>query len=285
MRRLLPALLAALTITWTAGAAVADPDLAEPDFEYVALGDSSAAGPLIPQQDPEAPGCMRSSRNWPSVLAERIGARLTDVTCSGAVTDDLTGSQTTIDGESQAPQADALSPSTDLVTLTLGGNDIALVDLAGKCVNLLPQPIGRSCRDEFTAGGRDELAERIDAYAAEFAAALDLISDRAPGARVVVVGYGTHIRPEGCHPEQPIWPKDAAYLQGGIHRLNELFAREAAEHGALYVDVESPSVGHDACAPSAQKWFEGVVVTGPVAPLHPNKAGMAAVGGIVADRL
>ncbi|XVS65950.1 SGNH/GDSL hydrolase family protein [Actinosynnema sp. CA-299493] len=285
MRRLLPALLALLTITWTAGAAVAEPDLAEADVEYVALGDSSAAGPLIPQQDPEAPGCMRSTRNWPSVLAERIGAQLTDVTCSGAVTDDLTGAQTTVDDRTQPPQADSLSPSTDLVTLTFGGNDIALVDAAVKCVNLLPQPIGRSCRDEFTAGGRDLLAERIDAYAAEFAAALDLISDRAPGARVVVVGYGTYIRPGGCYPDQPVWGRDADYLQGTIHRLNELLAREAAEHGATFVDVESPSVGHDACAPSRQRWFEGVVATGPAAPLHPNKVGMAAVGGIVADRL
>lgn len=280
MRRLLPALLAALSITWTAGAAVA-----EPGYEYVALGDSSAAGPLIPQQDPEAPGCLRSTNNWPSVLAARIGARLTDVTCSGAVTDDLAGSQATVDGEQQAPQADALGPSTDLVTLTIGGNDVALGDAALQCVNLLPPPFGTSCRDVFTAGGRDELAERIDAYAAEFAAALDLVSARAPQARVVVVGYGTHIRPGGCFPDQPIWPKDATYLQASIHRMNVLFARAAAEHGATFVDVESPSTGHDACAPARVRWFEGVTLTGPAAPMHPNKDGMAAIGGIVAAQL
>lgn len=284
MRRLLPALLAALSITWTTGAAVAEPDGAEPDYEYVALGDSSAAGPLIPQQDPAAPGCLRSTRNWPSVLADRIGARLTDVTCSGAVTDDLAGSQSTFDG-TQPPQADALSPSTDLVTLSIGGNDVELVDVAVACVNLLPQPVGTSCRDELTAGGRDRLAERIDAYAAEFAAALDLISERAPGARVVVVGYGTYIQRGGCYPDQPIWARDADYLQGSIHRLNVLFAREAAEHGASFVDVETPSVGHDACAPSRARWFEGVAATGPAAPMHPNARGMAAIGGIVADQL
>ncbi|MCC8244808.1 SGNH/GDSL hydrolase family protein [Saccharothrix luteola] len=280
MRRLLPALLAALSITWTTGAAVA-----EPDYEYVALGDSSAAGPLIPQQDPTAPGCLRSTRNWPSVLAARIGARLTDVTCSGAVTDDLAGSQATVDGEQQAPQANALSPSTDLVTVTIGGNDVKLGEAAMQCVNLLPPPLGRSCRDEFTASGRDELADRIDAYATEFAAALDLISARAPEARIVVVSYGTHIRREGCYPDQPIWPKDADYVQGSIHRLNVLLARAAAEHGASFVDVESASAGHDACAPTNQRWFEGVALTGPAAPLHPNGDGMAAIGGIVADQL
>ncbi len=281
MRRLLPALLAALSITWTATSGAAT---AEPDVEYVALGDSAAAGPLIPQQDPEAPGCLRSTRNWPSVLAERIGARLTDVTCSGAVTDDLAGRQSTTSG-TQSPQADALSPSTDLVTLTIGGNDVDLVDVALSCVNVLPAPVGQSCRDRLTAGGRDHLAERVDAYAAEFAAALDLISARAPGARVVVVGYGTYIRPGGCYPDQPIWARDADYLQGGINRLNAVFAREAEAHGAEFVDIATPSAGRDACAPARTRWFEGVVATGPVAPLHPNADGMAAIGRIVAGRL
>ena len=279
MRRLLPALLAVLSITWTTGAATA-----EPDFEYVALGDSAAAGPLIPQQDPEDPGCLRSKRNWPSALAERIGAELTDVTCSGAVTDNLTGPQSTVKGTHE-PQADALSPSTDLVTLTIGGNDIGLVQVALDCVNMLPAPAGTSCRDQLTANGRDELAERIDAYTAEFAAALDLISVRAPEARIVVVGYGTYIQPGGCYPDQPIWGRDSDYLQGSIHRLNEVFAREAEEHGAEFVDIAPPSVGHDACAPARTRWFEGISATGPAAPLHPNADGMAAIGGIVAGRL
>ncbi|PSL56526.1 lysophospholipase L1-like esterase [Saccharothrix carnea] len=279
MRRLLPALLAALSITWTTGAATA-----EPDVEYVALGDSAAAGPLIPQQDPEDPGCLRSTRNWPAVLAKRIGAQLVDMTCSGAVTENLVTPQETIK-DAHEPQADALSPETDLVTLTIGGNDIDLVRTALSCVNLLPEPAGTSCRDRLTAGGRDQLAERVDAYAAEFAAALDLISARAPGARIVVVGYGTYIRPGGCYPDQPIWARDADYLQGTIHRLNALFEREAAAHGAEFVDIAPPSVGRDACASARTRWFEGVSAKGPAAPLHPNANGMEAIGGIVADRL
>ncbi|MCE6997792.1 SGNH/GDSL hydrolase family protein [Saccharothrix sp. S26] len=279
MRRLLPALLAVLSITWGTGAATA-----EPDVEYVALGDSAAAGPLIPQQDPVDPGCLRSTRNWPSVLAELIGARLTDVTCSGAVTENLTSAQATVKGTHE-PQAQALSPSTDLVTLTIGGNDVGFVEAALGCVNLLPEPAGTSCRDRLTANGRDELAERVDAYAAEFAAALDLIAARAPSARVVVVGYGTYIRPGGCYPDQPVWGRDADYLQGAVHRLNEVFAREAAAHGAQFVDIAPPSVGRDACAPARSRWFEGVVATGPAAPLHPNADGMAAIGAIVAGRL
>lgn len=283
MRRLLPVLMA-LTITWTTGTATAEPAPEEGPVEYVALGDSAAAGPLIPEPDLSAPGCLRSKRNWPSVLAAQLGAQLTDVTCSGAVTADLAGSQSTLTGR-QPPQLHAVRPSTDLVTLTVGGNDIDLVDTALNCVNLLPEPLGQSCRDRLTAGGRDRLAERIDAYAAEFAGALDLISARAPEARVVVVGYGTYTRPGGCYPQEPIWGRDADYLQASIHRLNSVFARESAAHGALFVDIEPPSAGHDTCAPPAAKWFEGLVTTSPAAPLHPNARGMDAIGRFVATRL
>ncbi|MFD1147225.1 SGNH/GDSL hydrolase family protein [Saccharothrix hoggarensis] len=285
MRRLLPALLAALSITWTtAAAAAAEPVTAQPVTEYVALGDSAAAGPLIPEQDQSAPGCLRSTNNWPSVLARTLGARLTDVTCSGAVTDDLTGSQPTLAGP-QPPQLDALRPSTELVTLTIGGNDVELVDVAVTCLNLMPEPLGSSCRDRLTSGGRDRLAELIDAYAPEFAAALDAISARAPQARIVVVGYGTYVRPGGCYPQEPIWARDADYLQASIHRLNRVLAAESARHGARFVDIEPPSVGRDVCAPPGVKWFEGFVPTSPAAPLHPNALGMEGIGRFVAGRL
>ncbi|WP_367131106.1 SGNH/GDSL hydrolase family protein [Saccharothrix sp. HUAS TT1] len=298
MRRLLPALLATFSIISTTAAATAEPDpvdhvdevvLADhvdqaDTFTYVALGDSAAAGPLIPQQDTSAPGCLRSTRNWPAVLAAQLGAELTDVTCSGAVTDDLAGSQETFDGR-QAPQADALTPEADLVTITIGGNDVDLVGTALDCVNLLPEPLGTSCRDRLTANGRDRLAEEVDAYATEFADALDLIATKSPEARVVVVGYGTYIQPGGCYPDQPIWGRDSDYLQASIHRLNEVLARESAAHGATFVDIAPPSVGHDACAPARTRWFEGFSPTGPAAPLHPNARGMDAIGRWVADRL
>ena len=281
MRRLLPVLLAALTIVALSGPATAAPSYTE----YVALGDSAAAGPLIPEQDVLHLGCLRSTRNWPSVLATSLGvAQFRDVTCSAAVADDFTGSQFTFLGP-VPPQFDALTPTTDLVSLTIGGNDIGLVGAALGCVNLLPEPVGWSCKDRLTSGGVDQLAVKIDAFAPEFAAVLDEIHARAPKARVVVVGYGTYIQPGGCYPAQPIWARDADYLQASINRLNSVFAEESAAHGATFVDIAPPSVGHDVCAPIAEKWFEGLVPTSPAAPLHPNQRGMAAIGNFVAGSL
>lgn len=284
MRRLLPVLLAALSIVPFAGAA--DAALSEETrrfTEYVALGDSAAAGPLIPDQDLLHLGCLRSSRNWPSVLARTLGvASFHDVSCSAAVADDMAGSQSTFLGP-VPPQFDALKPTTDLVSLTIGGNDIGLVGVALGCVNLLPEPIGVSCEDRLTSGGVDQIAEKIAAFEQEFAAVLEGIHARSPHAEVVVVGYGTYIRPGGCYPVTPVWGRDADYVQGSINRLNALFAKVSAEHGATFVDIAPPSRGHDVCAPIGKKWFEGLLPTSPAVPLHPNALGMANIGRIVAD--
>jgi hypothetical protein len=76
--------------------------LADEPLQYVALGDSSAAGPGIPDQIDAT--CQRSNNNWPRILATKLGAQLTDVTCSGATTQHLAGSQFS----GVAPQFDAL---------------------------------------------------------------------------------------------------------------------------------------------------------------------------------
>ncbi|MFI9813704.1 SGNH/GDSL hydrolase family protein [Saccharothrix variisporea] len=273
-----------MSITWAGTAAAAPAELGNAELEYVALGDSAAAGPLIPNQELMDLGCLRSTRNWPSVLAARLGATtFRDVSCSGATTEHLTTSQLTFTGP-QPPQLDALTPTTDLVTLTIGGNDIGLVGVALGCINALPEPLGFSCKDRLTAGG-DQIAAKIDAYAAEFGAGLDAIRARAPQAEIVVVGYGTYIRPGGCHPKEPIWARDADYLQGSVHRLNTVLGKVSADHGARFVDIEPPSVGHDVCAPISEKWFEGLLPTSVAAPLHPNARGMAGIGGFIAGSL
>ncbi|SDK97093.1 GDSL-like Lipase/Acylhydrolase family protein [Lentzea albidocapillata subsp. violacea] len=246
-------------------------------LEYVALGDSAAAGPLIPNQDP-ALWCLRSSNNnYPQIAAKILNAKLTDVTCSGAKTDDFAGRQFGF----VAPQYDALKSTTDLVSITIGGNDVGLVQTALSCINLLPEPVGLSCKARLTAGG-DQVAAAIGEWAPEFGAALDEVKRRAPHAKILVTGYGTYIRPGGCYPVQPIWARDADYLQGSVDLLSATAKAEAEKRGATYVDLAAVSVGHDTCAKPADRYLEGLIPTTIAAPLHPNAAGMAAFGATVA---
>ena len=70
---------------------------------YVALGSSFAAGPGV---DPiVVPACGRSARNYPALVAERLGYDLVDVTSGGATVDDvLTRPQALLTGGS-APRS------------------------------------------------------------------------------------------------------------------------------------------------------------------------------------
>ncbi|MFC7303873.1 SGNH/GDSL hydrolase family protein [Streptomyces monticola] len=250
---------------------------AQEALEYVALGDSAAAGPLVPNQDPNLL-CLRSDRNYPAVAAQQLGARLTDVTCSGATTADLAGRRLGV----LDPQFDALNPGTDLVSVTIGANDSGLFQQALGCMNVLPEPAGVSCADRLTAGGRDQLAEAVAQWAPKFGAALDEIRRRAPEAKIVVTGYGTYIRPGGCHPAQPVWPRDADYLQSVMNKISTAAERQATARGARFVDFAELTVGHDICAPREDRYLEGLIPAQVAAPLHPNKRGMVAFGKAVA---
>jgi lysophospholipase L1-like esterase len=248
---------------------------------YVALGDSAASGPLILPVDLSSPGCYRSQRNYPKLAAAQVGVPIVDVTCSGADTGDMTASQGTDFGD-VPPQFDALTADTTLVTLQIGGNDAGLVGLAESCVNLLPQPFGTSCADENTAGGGDVYGARVAAVGPRVEAVLDGIHQRAPGARVYVVGYTTYLPQNGCYPRVQVWARDANYVQAKIDQLNQVLASAAASHGATYVDIRTPGIGHDVCKSSSVRWVEPFVPGNVAAPLHPNASGMAGMAAVVA---
>lgn len=262
----------------TVAAAVAAPARADEPLRIVALGDSAAAGPLIPLQTDAA--CLRSDRNWPSVTARTLGARLTDVTCSGAKTTDLAGRQF----GTVAPQYDALTADTDVVTLEIGANDIDLGFHVPSCIRPAPGPPA-GCSAALTAGGRDRLAERIDALAPAYGAALEEIHRRAPDADVLVLGYLTYWQPGGCYPADPIHSADADYLQATFDRLMTMIAGQAGEHDATYVDIRTPSSAHGLCAPPAERWLEGLVPVQPAAPYHPNATGMRRTAATVSEAI
>lgn len=259
-----------------------------PVGRYVALGDSYAAGPFVPVQTGQPAGCLRSDHNYPAVLARSAGfTDFTDVSCSGATTEHMTAPQEVKLGPNP-PQLDALDGSESLVTLTIGGNDIGFGEIIQECAtrsstNLL----GAACKDFYTAGGEDQLAERIEDASSKVADVLSEIRDRSPAARIALVGYPT-ILPDtgpGCYPVAPFSAGDTAYLRETEKRLNAMLAEQAAEAGVDYVDTYGPTIGHDICRLPGEKWVEGLVPTSPAAPVHPNAQGMramaAATGAVI----
>lgn len=97
--------------------------------EYVALGDSYAAMGSISAPAEDQAVCLRSTDNYPAVVLAGLQVESgTDVSCAGATMPDLL--QPHQAGEAELPaQIDALSPDTDLITLSIGGNDLGFVEL------------------------------------------------------------------------------------------------------------------------------------------------------------
>jgi len=254
------------------------------DQVYVAMGDSYTAGPLIPFQVPDPWGCLRSDQNYPHLVADAVGATLRDVSCSGADTADLSSAQELI-GDDNQPQLDALDPGVGTVSLQIGGNDIGFFEILGRCTSLAP--LGTPCRDYYTGTGTDELSRRITATGPKVSAALTEIRRRSPHARVFVVGYPA-VLPEvvaGCWPVMPITSGDVPYLRDKEKELNAMLATQAAAAGAVYVDVYSQSVGHDACQLPGARWVEPLVPLSPAAPVHPNAAGMQGMAAVLLGAL
>ncbi|MFK0120860.1 SGNH/GDSL hydrolase family protein [Streptomyces sp. NPDC090994] len=271
-----------LTAVVSAGVLTAPAARAADDaVDYVALGDSFAAAPLVQPVDASNLLCMRSLSDYPHIAAGELGVDLTDVSCSAATVEHLSTSQY----PGTAPQYEALSEDTDLVSITIGGNDTSLVTTAFGCVNVLPEPAGSSCAAENTEGGTDQVADVIDAWAPQFDTVLETVHRLAPRARVFVVGYGNYIRPGGCFPVQPLWSADATYLQEKVDHLAGVLERSAARHDATFVDTYPLGVGHDSCADPADRYIEGFVPTHPALPLHPNADGSRAIGRALADAM
>lgn len=264
---------------------------ARPYSEYVALGDSFAAGPLIAPQEAGDP-CFRSKRNYAHLLARAL--RVTtfrDVTCSSATTDNIltTPQKPSLPWNKRKAavpiQLAALTRRTTLVTVTIGANDIGLAGLARTCINILPLPLGKSCRATQTAGGVDRGAARIDSVAPKIAATLDAIHRAAPRARVLITSYADYVQHDGCVRLQPMYPADANYLQGLVVRLGELTRRVAAAHRAEYVDFIGPGQGHDGCQ-TGRNWANILHIHGMGGmPLHPTTLGEANFARILLLRL
>lgn len=243
---------------------------------YVALGDSYTSSPLTGAPAGAPLGCLRSDNNYPHLVAERTGAQLTDVSCSGAQSRDFASAQA-VRGGSNPPQYDAITADTQVVSVGIGGNDIGFGDIVRNCVS--PVPFGTPCRDRYSG----TLEPRIDALQATLEGVLDEVRDRAPEARVLLVGY-PQILPAsgpGCYPVVPYTPGDVAYLRGILERLNGVVRAAASGGGARFVDTAAPTTGHDVCTAPGTRWIEGLLPTEPAAPVHPNARGAQALADAV----
>ncbi|MBC7307816.1 MAG: SGNH/GDSL hydrolase family protein [Dietzia sp.] len=269
--------------------------------KYVALGDSYAAvGKIAPGAWGAGPvACVRTDDAYPTVVARELGVgTFVNASCGGAVADDFLA----VGRTGAPPQFDALDADTDLVTMTIGGNDVGFAAVIVACAlrpntapELLPLVDGATASlskgfdptagcsdviDRQAARALETLDQRMDAVYAG-------IAERAPQARVVTVGYLAAVPADdriieqspACAPFMAISREERAKVRGFQDSINRVVRDAAERNGATVVIPDEP--GHSMCTPPENRWVDFTGLDTGAVPVHPTTAGHAHV----ADRV
>lgn len=239
---------------------LASPVGADPVFQlpvdYVALGDSYTAMNVSSFPLWGSP-CYRSSNAFPSrivlpgtteTIAGDSESGYVNVSCSGATTADIPS------------QAGSVNGSTDLVTITIGGNDAGFVDA------------WESCRSGDCTQNPNLGPAVVDRLLPTVESTLRTVRSRS-SATVVLATYpnlfdaSAPCSGSGSGFTQSEWDLAQQYNSW----LNDMLETAAARAGVHVADAEAAFGGHGLC--SATPW----VAEGPFGtPPHPNTAGHAA---------
>jgi lysophospholipase L1-like esterase len=220
-------------------------------IEYVALGDSYAAGQ---GGGDYLNNCLVSPAGYPYVLDPKRRIDLqANVACTGATTSTVFSTQLS-----------ALNEDTDLVTLTVGAADLDLSALLAACTAVPPG----GCEDaiRIALGRLPTLAVNLTSLYLSVAAAA------APNALIVVTGYPHlfEIVPGDPSAALKVQINNAITLLNTTIQQAVAAADRATEANIIYVDVTDEFAGHGIGSeePFINSEGEGAY--------HPNAAGYRA---------
>lgn len=243
---------------------------------YAALGDSYTSAPLVPITDANSI-CLRSDHNYPSLLAKTLAVKtFRDVSCSGAETKDFTGSQ-----KGEKPQLDAVDAKTDLVTVSIGGNDVgAIAVVLYECPMLRSRdPQGSPCRTQTNGW----IHNAIHTVETRVTTVLQKVKQRAPKARIIAIDYPQVVGTKSCS-GLPLAAGDVAFAHEINHELDDAILAAASKAGVDSLDLWGPSAGHDVC--SSEPWINGnKTEPGKALALHPFAVEQQAVASLLAKKL
>lgn len=244
-------------------------------LNYVALGDSYAAmGSRSAATTGPAP-CVRSADNYPSVVLQEADVAGTDATCSGAQTEHVLADWN--NRELIPAQVNSLRTDTDVVSLSIGGNDIDFSAIA----NCFGDAILNNRPTECEASLSGVTDASLSALPAKLDAVHDEIHRRSPNARVIVTGYFTMLTPDGaCAVAGPISQSDKAWVKSVTGRLNDIVSRAASRHSAEFV-LPGDTDQHTACADATDRYVDISGVETDSYPMHPTKLGQERMGEAV----
>lgn len=229
-----------------------------PPLRYVALGDSYAAGeglaenngPYLGSGDPD---CHRHSRGYPPLF--RFGSSapaLNFFACSGATTWNIW--QDPQDQEPVQLSHPEVNPQTELVTITVGGNDVGFSDVLARCGH----PLSTSaCNNEPYPS---EVYAKIDEELPPKLARTyrEIQYKVGPDTAVVVVGFPLLFPDEpqeqACAALTTFTSAEQEFLREAGTRLRNVIKREAERAGFHFDDIIPDFAGHNICEDEGTDW-------------------------------
>lgn len=218
-------------------------------WSYVALGDSYSSGVGTGSYTLDS-ACKRSIYAYPYLFAQKhTMSSFNFVACSGAKTTDMI-----------AKQLPYLSSTTNLVTMTIGGNDIGFASLIEQCTL-------SDCTTTLVNTTKNLGSTLGPALATAFA---DVKQD-APNAKVIVLGYPHVFSTSTCLGTLGISSSEEKDANALSDALDSLLSSTASSYGFTYESAIAPWTGHAVC--SSSPWLNGLNLFNTGESYHPNKAG------------
>jgi hypothetical protein len=218
-------------------------------YNYSALGDSYSAGVGTDDYISSSGSCDRSPEGYPSLFdTSHSVSNFNFVACSGAKTSDVL-----------ANQLGGLSTSTNLVSISIGGNDVGFTSVMEKCI----------------AEGDSGCNSAVNAAKAQATSTLpgaldnvySQIKAKAPNATVVVLGYPEFYQIGGSC-SVGLSDTSRGYINSGADTLDSVISTEAGKYGFHFADVRGAFSSHEIC--SSDWWLNSV--TWPVTDSYHPKA-------------
>lgn len=250
-------------------------DNGEP-LNYVALGDSFSSGEGVPPFGALTAisgvnECHRSFKAYPRLLDQHAGYNLNMTAfraCSGAKMENIT----TTGQYNETAQISSLSDETDLVTITIGGNDVEFAE------------VGRRCNyDSYSADCMDQLDESnqiatSQAFSDDLYDTLEAVQLAAPNAGVIVNGYPYILSTPGTMAYcgwafQAASQAEREAVEDLVDNIDAALSSTAASLGMVFDDPRLSFDGHYPC--NDYPWIHGVDFGNQVYSYHPTEEGQA----------
>jgi lysophospholipase L1-like esterase len=226
--------------------------------DYVALGDSFAAG--VGAAPVPGSACGTSPQGYPPVLTQLSNVRLIgNFACKGLTTGQVAA-------QLADPAVSAALAQAELITLTVGGNDLGVEQIARSCAS---GTTPAQCQAAIANAGNADMILRM---ATSYTALLEAIRAKAPNARILVVGYPMFFAENSVNPL-------IKEINTGTIRLNSLlagnllgYATRSGDGNIQFIDIAPAFTGHG--IDSLASWINGP--SSLPGALHPNAAGYRA---------